>query len=114
MNPKDCDELGLEEGDIIEVYNDLGACLAGLEISDAVAEQIIELPTGAWYDPLDPAEANGLCVHGNPNVLTSDKGSSSLAQGAAAHSCLVNVRCFGGDLPPLTVDRPPKLVNRAT
>ena len=113
MNPKDCDELGLEEGDIIEVYNDLGACLAGLEISDVVAEQIIELPTGAWYDPLDPAEANGLCVHGNPNVLTSDKGSSSLAQGAAAHSCLVNVRCFGGDLPPLTVDRPPKLLNRA-
>ena len=112
MNPADAEKLGLTDGDVIEIFNDFGAALAGLELSLAIAENIIELPTGAWYDPLNPALANSLEIHGNPNVLTNDKGSSSLAQGTAAHSCLVNVRLFAGELPNLSVDKPPKLARR--
>ena len=33
----------------------------------------------------------GLEMNGNPNVLTKDKGTSSLAQGPSAHTCLVEV-----------------------
>ena len=37
-------------------------------------------------------------VHGNPNVLTRDAGTSKLAQGPTAHSCLVEVEKYDGEL----------------
>ncbi|NCF20804.1 MAG: molybdopterin oxidoreductase, partial [Haliea sp.] len=93
--------------DIIRVFNDRGACLAGVEISEDIRPDVFELPTGAWYDP---QLVNGelLEVHGNPNVLTPDKGTSSLAQGCSGHSCLVEVEKFEGELPEVVVfDQPP-------
>ena len=36
------------------------------------------------------------CKHGNPNVLTPDIGTSKIAQGPAAHSCLVNFEKYHG------------------
>ena len=30
-----------------------------------------QLPTGAWYDPVDPEEAMPLCAHGNPNTVST-------------------------------------------
>jgi len=35
---------------------------------------VIELPTGAWYNPADPNVDNSLEIHGNPNILTLDVG----------------------------------------
>ena len=64
----------------------------------------MQLATGAWYDP----DETGMCKHGNPNVLTRDKGSSSLGQGPTAHTCLVEVERYTGDPPPVTAfDSPP-------
>jgi biotin/methionine sulfoxide reductase len=61
-------------------------------------ESVIQLSTGAWFDP----DENGMCKHGNPNVLTRDKGTSQLAQGPTAHSCLVEVEKFHGEPPLIT------------
>jgi len=61
---------------------------------------VVRLSTGAWYDPLTPG---GLEVHGNPNVLTVDAGTSALAQGPSAHTCLVEVESWSGPVPPVTV-----------
>lgn len=91
---------------MIRVYNDRGACLAGAILSDAVAPGILQLATGAWYDPDD----DGTCKHGNPNVLTRDKGTSRLAQGTSAHTCLVEVERFDGEPPPVTAFDPPAFV----
>ena len=55
---------------------------------------MIQLPTGAWYDPSDPADDNPLCVHGNPNVLTRDVGTSNLAQGCTGQLTTVEVERF--------------------
>jgi biotin/methionine sulfoxide reductase len=52
---------------------------------------VIQLPTGAWYDPADPEEDGPLCVHGNPNVLTRDIGTSNLAQGCTGQLTTVEV-----------------------
>jgi biotin/methionine sulfoxide reductase len=68
---------------------------------------VIELSTGAWYDPLVPGEIGALDVHGNPNVLTPDHGTSKLGQGPSAHSTLVEVEKFEGDLPEIKVFRQP-------
>ena len=56
----------------------------------------IVLSTGAWYDPDGPG---GLERHGNPNVLTLDKGTSRLAQGPSAHTTLIEMERAGGILP---------------
>jgi biotin/methionine sulfoxide reductase len=106
MNPCEADKRGLEDGDVIRVFNDRGACLAGLEISEAIRDGVLELPTGAWYD-LQEINGELLEVHGNPNVLTPDVGTSRLAQGCSAHSCLVEVEKFSGELPEVTVFRQP-------
>jgi biotin/methionine sulfoxide reductase len=42
-------------------------------------------------------------IHGNPNILTRDVGSSKLGQGCTAHSCLVDVEKYTGKLPPIKV-----------
>jgi len=70
------------------------------------------LPTGAWYDPLVPGEIGTLEKHGNPNVLTLDKGTSKLTQGCSAHTALVEVEKFVGELPPITAFDPPVLLRR--
>ncbi len=102
MNPADAAARGLSNGDIVRVFNDRGACLAGIAVSDAVRPGVVQLATGAWYDPLVPSGGGSLDKHGNPNVLTRDVGTSSLAQGPSAQTCLVEIERFRGDVPPIT------------
>ena len=84
-------ERNLKNGDIVKLFNDRGACLAGVIIDDKVRPGVVQISTGAWYDPEDPKKINTLCKHGNPNVLTRDKGTSKLGQGTIAHSCLIDI-----------------------
>ena len=51
-----------------------------------------------------------MCVHGNPNVLTQDVGTSRLAQGPAAQSCLVEVEAWTGPVPPVRAHAVPEVV----
>ncbi len=96
----------------MRLFNDRGACLAGAVLSDAVQPGVVVLPTGAWYDPAEPGVPGTLEVHGNPNVLTLDKGTSRLGQGPSAHSCLVEIERFAGTPPPVRVFEPPPVVRR--
>ena len=107
MNPEDATVRGLKNGDVVRVFNDRGACLAGLRISDSVRQGVIVLPTGAWYDPLVSGDINSLEKHGNPNVLTLDKGTSKLTQGCSAHTTLVEVERWLDQIPPITAFNPP-------
>jgi len=70
-------------------------------------EGVANIPTGAWLD-LNTDE-NLTCGHGNPNVLTLDKGTSQLAQGPIAHTCLVEIEPFSKELPELKAFKPPKI-----
>lgn len=101
MNPRDAGPRGIADGDIIRLSNARGACLAAVRVTEEIAPGIIQLPTGAWYDPMDPEEETPLCVHGNPNVLTRDVGTSSFAQGCTGQLTTVQVERFGGNLPPI-------------
>ena len=73
---------------------------------------VVQLATGAWFDPETPGKTGSLDKHGNPNVLTRDRGTSRLGQGPAAHSCLVEVARVDGAVPPVTAHRPPEIVER--
>lgn len=95
MHPEDAAARGLNSGQLVRVFNGRGACIAGLQISEGLRKGVIQMPTGAWYDP-----DGKLCRNGNPNVLTPDKGTSRLAQGPIALSCLVDVASVQ-DEPPV-------------
>jgi biotin/methionine sulfoxide reductase len=109
MHPGDAAERALNHGDLVRVFNDRGATLAAVAIRDDLVERVVQLPTGAWWDPIGPG---GLDRSGNPNVLTRDVGTSHLAQGPSAQTCLVQVERFDGeamrveahDLPVLLTD----------
>jgi biotin/methionine sulfoxide reductase len=113
MHPLDATARGIHTGDVVRVFNDRGACLAGVRLSDGVRPGVVVLPTGAWYDPLVPGEIGTLEKHGNPNVLTLDKGSSRLTQGCSAHTALVQVELFQGEPPPVTAFDPPQFITRS-
>ena len=103
MNADDATRLNICSGDIVRIYNHRGACLATAQLSENIAQGVVELPTGAWYEALNPHEPNSLEINGNPNVLTRDQGTSNLAQGPTAHSCLVDVEVYEGSVPPSQV-----------
>ncbi|MCA1008073.1 molybdopterin guanine dinucleotide-containing S/N-oxide reductase [Rhodococcus hoagii] len=107
LHPDDAAERGLAAGDVVRVFNDRGACLAGVVIDADVRGGVVQLSTGAWYDPLDPADPDSMCVHGNPNVLTADVGASRLSHGCTGQHVLVQVERFDGDLPPIKAFDPP-------
>lgn len=111
MHTADAAARGLKEGDVARVFNDRGALLAGVRLTDELRPGVVQLPTGAWYDPIQPGEIGSLEAHGNPNVLTLDKGTSQLAQGPISHSTLVQVEPHQGELPEITVFRPPPTVD---
>ncbi|MEM6623612.1 MAG: molybdopterin-dependent oxidoreductase [Pseudomonadota bacterium] len=111
LNPEDARERGVRSGDVVRVWNDRGACLAGVRISEKVRRGVVQLSTGAWYDPAAPGADKPFCKHGNPNVLTRDRGTSKLGQGPSAHSCLVEVQVEANP-PAVTAHEPPVIKKR--
>ncbi len=81
-----------------------------MRIDDRLRPRVVQLATGAWYDPLDPADPDSLCVHGNPNVLTEDVGTSALAHGCTGAHVLVQVERFTGPPPPVRAHEPPVIL----
>lgn len=108
IHPDDARARGIEDGGIVRVYNDRGACLAGVRFDPQLLRGVVQLATGAWWDPVN----DGLDLHGNPNVLTQDIGSSSFSQGCSAQSCLVEVELFNEVAPPRSAYTLPTLVSR--
>jgi biotin/methionine sulfoxide reductase len=112
IHPGDAAARGIADGDVVRVFNDRGACFAGAVVTDAVRPQVVNLSTGAWYDPVDPTDPASPCAHGNPNVLTADRGSSRLAQGSSGQHVLVEIE-RAVDPPPVRAHRPPAFAARA-
>jgi len=110
INPRDAAARGIADGDVVRVFNARGACLAGAVITDAMSEGVMQLQTGAWYDPDMPGRVGALDRHGNPNVLTLDKGTSKLAQGPSSQTALVEVERWADPLPKIEAFDPPATV----
>ncbi|WP_294087457.1 trimethylamine-N-oxide reductase TorA [uncultured Actinobacillus sp.] len=98
INPKDAEKLSIKDGDLVRVYNDRGQAIVGAVISDNFPTGIVRLQEGAWYSPLDE-QIGAIDTYGDPNTMTLDIGSSSLAQAVSANTCLVNVEKFVGNAP---------------
>nr|NMN92544.1 biotin/methionine sulfoxide reductase [Brenneria salicis ATCC 15712 = DSM 30166] len=92
MHPQDAAARAITDRSQVEVRNDRGRILAGVQITDGVTPGVVIMSTGAWFEPgfgrqqWHPVEQSG-----NANVLTLDIGTSPLTQGPNAMSCLVDV-----------------------
>ncbi|CDZ63786.1 molybdopterin-dependent oxidoreductase [Neorhizobium galegae] len=109
IHPDDASARGLAQGEVVTISNARGACLAVVAITDAVMPGVVQLATGAWFDPADPSKPGSLELNGNPNVLTPDHGTSRLTQGPSPNSCLVEISRFIGKPPEVRAYRPPDL-----
>jgi len=110
FNPQDATARGITAGAVVRLYNARGACLVGARLSEDVAPGIVQLSTGAWFNPSTPGQDGALDLHGNPNVLTRDAGTSQLAQGPIANSALVFAEPLIEQPPPVTAFAPPDIL----
>lgn len=99
-------QRGLVEGDIARLYNARGACLVAVATSEDMLPDVLQLPTGAWFDPVE-IDGDLLCGHGNPNMLTRDVGTSRLAQGCTGQVTIAQIERFDGPLPSQRCYFPP-------
>jgi len=109
LHPETARAHGLIAGSVALIQNTRGACLAGVTLSDNMRADCILLATGAWLDLRD-IDGQVLCVHGNPNILTLDKGSTGLSQGNVAHTALVSISKWPKPLPEIRAHNLPRFV----
>ncbi|WP_305812603.1 molybdopterin dinucleotide binding domain-containing protein, partial [Photobacterium leiognathi] len=102
MNTEDAAARGIKSGDIVRVFNDRGPVLAGAVVTDDYLPGVCRLEEGAWYSPLEGGKAGTICTYGDPNVLTEDIGTSSLAQATSAAAALVQIKKYTGTVPAVT------------
>ncbi len=109
INPEDARARNIEFGDVVRVYNQRGEFLATAKPDRNLRQGVLQIATGAWFDPENPLVEKTICKHGNPNMVTHDRGTSSLGQGPAAMSCLVRLEKLDRPAPQVTAFKPPKI-----
>ncbi|MDP6805474.1 MAG: molybdopterin guanine dinucleotide-containing S/N-oxide reductase [Rhodospirillales bacterium] len=107
IHPADAASRGIEDGVVVRVFNDRGACLAGAKLSDSVRAGVVVMHTGATFDPAEPGRIGSLDRHGNANMLTLDTGTSRLSQGTSAQTALVEVEMWRDAVPEVGAFSPP-------
>lgn len=92
IHPNDAHVRGIRDGDTCEIWNERGRFLAAARLATDLLPGVLQIATGAWYDPAHPGVAGSLEKHGNPNVVTNDRGTSKLSQAPSAQTVLVEIR----------------------
>lgn len=86
MNPLDADKRGIEDGDLVKVYNERGAMVLPCRLTNRIMPGVVDVPQGAWWAP----DENGVDQRGSVNVLTSERWTP-LAFGTAQHTVMAQV-----------------------
>lgn len=110
IHPTDAAVRRIVGGDIVRVFNDRGAFLAAAVLAEYLQPGVVQIATGAWYDPLKGGVPGTLEKHGNPNVVTMDKGTSRLSQGSVAQTALVEIEKYPFPAPAVTAFDLPSIV----
>ncbi|MCD7109669.1 molybdopterin guanine dinucleotide-containing S/N-oxide reductase [Rhizobium sp. DKSPLA3] len=106
IHPDDAAARGIRDGDVVRLSNARGSCLAAAVLSEALRPGVLQLATGAWFEPDDPTAETATCIHGNPNILTRDIGTSQLAQGSTGQLTRVQATRLDGPPPPVRIFEP--------
>ncbi len=87
INPLDAAARGIQDGDLVRVYNDRGALALPCRVTPRILPGVVDIPQGAWYQP----DETGLDRGGSINTLTSHRWTP-YAFGAAQHTIMVEVK----------------------
>lgn len=87
MHPEDAKKRNLQEGELVEVWNDRGKIRIPVKVSEQMMQGVVALSQGAWYKP----DKNGVDVGGSINILTS-LNRTPYAKGNPQHTNLVEVK----------------------
>ncbi len=88
MNPADAKARGIEDGDMVRVFNDRGQILIAAKVTERIMPGVVDVPQGTWFDP----DENGVDRGGCANTLTRDAHSPGGA--FCTNTALVEVARF--------------------
>jgi DmsA/YnfE family anaerobic dimethyl sulfoxide reductase A subunit len=86
INPLDAARRGINDGDLVHVWNERGELLIHARLTKRILPGVVDIPQGAWWNP----DARGIDHGGNINVLTSHRWTP-LAFGSTQHTVMVEV-----------------------
>ena len=84
MNPEDAVVRGIEDGELVEVYNEMGAVKTKVRLTDDVPKGVVVLYKAFWPKILG----------WNVNFLTNDEVNGEYGNSSAYHSTWVEVRRY--------------------
>jgi trimethylamine-N-oxide reductase (cytochrome c) len=88
ISPEDAKKRGIEDGDLIEVYNDRGALIGGARVWDKIMKGVLSIQEGVWLR----LDSKGRCNSGAINTITTSKACSQFSQATSANTCLAWVK----------------------
>ncbi len=92
IHPTDAEVRGINDGDIVKLYNDRGEVLGAAQITERVRPGVIHsYCSSGKYDPLEPGKAGCIDKGGCVNLLSNARMLSKNAPGMAPESCLIEV-----------------------
>lgn len=86
INSSDAEDRGIEEGDMVRIYNDRGIVEIPATVTSRIVPGVTSIPQGAWWTPNE----EGVDTRGNINTLTTHR-PSPLAKGNPQHTNLIQV-----------------------
>jgi len=103
INKDDAKERGIKDGDLVELYNDRGAIIAGARFGN-IMPGVVSIYEGCWPS----LDSKGRCNSGLVNFVTSSRRSSALSQATSANTCLVSMKkCTDPEGPNKAYTKPP-------
>jgi anaerobic selenocysteine-containing dehydrogenase len=88
INPREAKARGIENGDIVTVFNERGEVLGGAYVTERIMPGVVYMDHGARYDPIVPGE---LDRGGAINTITPNNITSKNATGMVVSGFLVEV-----------------------
>jgi anaerobic dimethyl sulfoxide reductase subunit A len=86
LNPRDAGERGIQDGDLVRIYNQRGEMVVPCRVTPRIFPGLVDIPQGAWWTP----DAAGVDRRGAVNLLTSERWTP-YAFGNAQHTIMVQV-----------------------
>jgi anaerobic dimethyl sulfoxide reductase subunit A len=86
INLVDAEFRGIQNGDMVKVFNDQGAMILPCRVTRRMMPGVVDIPSGAWWTP----DTDGIDRRGATNMLTSGR-LSPLAHGNTQQTMMVQI-----------------------
>jgi molybdopterin guanine dinucleotide-containing S/N-oxide reductase-like protein len=97
LSPEDATKRGINNNDIVRLYNDRGSVLCIAVVTPRVRPGVIHsYASSALYDPLQPGDPTSIDKGGCVSILTPARMMSKNVPGMTPNSCLIEIEKWEG------------------